>query len=421
MITGKTVKMIVLIVGMAQVGFGPVEVEGVDWKEFRGPGADGRIEVTGEYPVEWGPDKNLEWTAKIPGEGWSSPSLADGLIILTTAVPEGDGYDLRAMALKEGSGEVVWERSIFGQPAGSPGIHKKNSHASPTPIIDGDRIYVHFGHLGTACLRLVDGSTIWKNQTIVYSPVHGNGGSPVLVDNRLIFSCDGASDPFVIGLDAGTGEEVWRTARSVSASRKFSFCTALVAEIGGRRQVVLPGSDMVAGYDPATGDEIWKVEYKGYSVVPRPVYAGGLIFISTGYDRASLLAINPEGQGNLGEQAIVWQSSRSIAKTPSFIVEDGLLYCLADNGILTCFEAASGESIYNERVGGNYSSSLLLLNGLLYCTSEEGVTSVIRPGRKFERIAENDLSERTLASLAVGNDGRILYRSQSHLHSIRLP
>lgn len=394
------------------------ELRSGEWAEFRGPAKDGIYQIQGELPIEWGQEKNIEWRTEVPGEGWSSPSISGGKVVITSAVEKSEGYELRALCLEEGSGEILWDEKIFDQDSSSPGIHKKNSHASPTPVISGDQVFVHFGHRGTACLDLKSGDTIWKTNKIQYKPVHGNGGSPVLVGGHLIFSCDGASNPFVIALDARTGDEVWRTARSVDASKKFSFCTGLVTEIDGRKQVVLPGSDMVAGYDPATGEEIWRVEYDGYSVVPRPVHKYGLIFLSTGYDRASLLAINPSGKGNLGKKAIVWQSKRSIAKTPSYIVNDGLLYNLSDNGILTCFEARTGETIYNERIGGNFSSSLALLNGYLYCTSEEGVTSIIKPGKEFQVITKNDLKERTLASVAVGDD-RILYRSAKAVYSIK--
>ncbi len=391
--------------------------ESVDWRwpEFRGPGTDGQIRVEGDYPWEWGAEKNVEWKTEVPGNGWSSPVIQGDVIVVTSAVPSDDGYDLAAMAYRESDGAMVWERKIFTQAPDAPGIHRKNSHASPTPLIDdrGDRVFVHFGHQGTACLSMKDGEILWKTRAIQYSPVHGNGGSPVLVENNLIFSCDGANDPFVVALDADTGAEKWRTPRSVDARKKFSFCTGLVTEIAGRLQVVLPGSDMVAGYDPGTGEEIWKVGFDGYSVVPRPIHEQGLIFISTGYDRPSLLAIDPI------KKSVVWETSRSIAKTPSFLVVDGLLYNLSDNGILSCFEATSGDVVYTERLKGDFSSSPLLLNGRIYCTSESGLTTVFTPGREFRKLAENDLGERTLASLAVGSHGRIIYRSAGHLFSIR--
>lgn len=398
-------------------GTGLLVVAG-DWSEFRGGSSQGVGDQSKPYPISWNAEENVEWKTEVPGMGWSSPSLSQGKIVLTTAVVDGEGYELRALCLGEKSGDILWDKMVFEQGSGAPNIHRKNSHASPTPIISGELVFVHFGHLGTACLSLSDGEIVWENQDIKYSPVHGNGGSPVLVNGKLIFSCDGASNPFVVALDASNGKEVWRVPRSVDAKRKFSFCTGRVLEIGGRKQVVLPGSDMVGSYDPDTGEEIWRVSYDGYSVVPQPVFGEGLIFISTGYDRASLLAINPKGEGDLGKKAIVWQTKRSVAKTPSYIFHEGLLYNLSDNGILSCFEAKTGEVIYDERLGGNYSSSLLLLGGKLYCTSEEGVTSVIVPGREFKRVAQNDIEERTLASLSPGYN-RILYRSESHLYSIK--
>lgn len=416
--SGTNGRVVATVVAVMSISVMMGHLSGADWSEFRGPGMHGSYEGSGDYPVTWGEGENMEWKVEVPGNGWSSPSLSDGNIVLTSAVSLGEGYALTVFCFRESDGDDLWSRRVFHQSGDAPGIHRKNSHASPTPVIRDGRVYVHFGHQGTACLALKDGSVIWKNDKIQYKPVHGNGGSPVLVDGRLIFSCDGGSDPFVVALDAGSGDEVWRTPRTVNASKKFSFCTGLVTEIDGKRQVVLPGSDMVAGYDPQNGKELWKVEYSGYSVVPRPLHRLGLIFMSTGYDRASLLAINPSGSGNLGNKAIVWQSKRSIAKTPSFVEIDGLLYNLSDNGMLTCFEARTGKIVYDERLGGNYSSSLLYLNGNIYCTSEEGVTSIVKPGPEFKVLAKNDLGERTLASLAVG-DNRIIYRSTSHLYSFK--
>lgn len=393
-------------------------VKAGDWSEFRGGSMQGVGDQSGKYPVQWSGKENVEWKVKIPGNGWSSPSLSQGKVVITSAVPRGKGYELKVICVSEKSGDILWDRVVFEQGSEAPNIHRKNSHASPTPIINGEMVFVHFGHLGTACLSMTKGEVLWKNQKINYSPVHGNGGSPVLVNGKLIFSCDGATNPFVVALDANNGEEVWRVPRSVNAKRKFSFCTGRVIEIGGRKQVVLPGSDMVGSYDPDTGEEIWRVGYDGYSVVPQPVYGEGLVFISTGFDRASLLAINPKGSGDLGKKAIVWQTKRSIAKTPSYVFHEGLLYNLSDNGILSCFEAKTGKPIYDERIGGNYSSSLLLVGGKLYCTSEEGVTSVVVPGREFKTISKNDVEQRTLASLTPG-DGRILYRSETHLYSFK--
>lgn len=167
-------------------------------------------------------------------------------------------------------------------------------------------MFVHFGHLGTAGLDRA-GKVQWRQSELKYSPVHGNGGSPILADGVLFFSCDGGSNPFAVALDPQTGVIRWRVDRETAAAKKFSFSTALYLTNGTRKEIISPGSGAVFSYDPATGREWWRVAYgNGYSVVPRPVFAHGLIFVGTGYDRASLLAIRPGGEGDLTESNIVW-------------------------------------------------------------------------------------------------------------------
>ena len=241
-----------------------------DWPQFRGPNADGH--ATGKnLPTTWNETTNVAWKAEIPGKGWSSPSLVKNRLYLTSAVPldptasEVGELTLRTLCLDAASGQLIWDVEIFRQDTAAPKIHTKNSHASPTPLVEGDRLYVHFGHQGTACLDLT-GKIIWKDASHRYEPVHGNGGSPVLVDGLLIFSCDGAEEPYVVALDASTGKERWRFARQSDAKQKFSFCTPAVITVNGQKQLITPGSGVVNALEPATGREIWQVRYgDGYS------------------------------------------------------------------------------------------------------------------------------------------------------------
>jgi outer membrane protein assembly factor BamB len=199
---------------------------------------------------------------------------------------------------------------LFQQPADAPKPHTKNSHASPTPLVENDRIYVHFGHAGTACLDRT-GKTLWKNAEHGYEPVHGNGGSPVLVDGLLIFSCDGADDPYVVALDGMSGQERWRFQRESEAPNKFSFSTPAVIEVGGQKQLITPGSGVVNALDPGTGSEIWRCTYgAGYSVIPKPVYGNGLLYMATGYNAPTVMAIRPDGKGDVTETHVAWTGRR---------------------------------------------------------------------------------------------------------------
>ena len=216
-----------------------------DWPEFRGPTGQGLV-GKGSLPTTWSKDKNVVWKQEIPGKGWSSPVVAGGRVYLTTAVPQENGdQSLRALCLNAAKGDILWEKEIFRQKGKqAPRIHGKNSHASPTPLVRDGKLFVHFGHQGTACLDL-DGKILWRNTTLRYSPVHGNGGSPILVDDMLVFSCDGGDKRFVAALNVADGKVRWKTPRNVEASRKFSFSTPLLIDVEGRKQIISPGSNVV--------------------------------------------------------------------------------------------------------------------------------------------------------------------------------
>jgi outer membrane protein assembly factor BamB len=283
-------------------------------------------------------------------------------------------------------------------------------------LIAGDRVYVHFGHQGTACLDLA-GKVLWRNVELGYPPVHGNGGSPVLVDGRLIFSCDGASDPFVVALDANSGREKWRFQRQADSDKRFAFSTPAVIEVNGRKQVITPGAGVVNALDPATGEEIWRVNYDGYSVIPQPVFGHGLVFLSTGYDSPMILAIRPDGTGDVTETHVEWELKTGAPHTPSPLLVGDELYLIADRGVATCLDARTGEEHWQERVGGNYSASPLSADGKIFLQSEDGPTVVIKSGTTFEKIADTGFAERTLASYAIG-DNALFIRTEKNLYRV---
>lgn len=323
---------------------------------------------------------------------------------------------MRALAFDERTGTQIWDRELFR--ARSSKKHKKNSHASPTPIAEGNRLFVHFGPNGTACLDL-SGRVIWKQNDLDYPPVHGNGGSPIIVDDKLIFSCDGSKNPYIVALSTETGKVKWKRARKSGASRKFSFSTPLLITVKGQKQVISPGSGVVYALNPNDGQVIWECDYdQGYSVVPRPVYAHGLVYVGTGFNKANLLAIDPTGKGDVTDTHVRWKVSRGISKTPSFVVVGDEIYVVADNGVATCLDAKTGEEHWNERIGGGYSASPTYADGKIYVHSEQGKTVVLQPGKTYKVLASSELKEKTFASLAVS--GSALYqRSESHLYKIQ--
>ncbi|MAV35212.1 MAG: serine/threonine protein kinase [Planctomycetaceae bacterium] len=393
-----------------------------EWSQFRGPLGNGHSAATG-LPVQWSGDQNVVWKQRIPGEGWSSPVIHKGRIILTAAVPvpgsEKD-YSLQMLTLDATSGAIAANVEVFRQDGKTaPAIHTKNGHSSPTPLVEGDLIYLHWGHQGTACVQS-DGTIRWRNRKLDYPPVHGSGGSPVVVGNRLIFSCDGGSDPFVAALDKNTGDVAWRVDRKTDASSKFSFSTPLAIPVGGKTQVISPGSGAVCAYDPEDGREIWRVDYgEGYSVIPRPVFAHGLVYVCTGYGTPHLLAIRPDGNGDVTKTHVSWEQRRAVPHTSSPLVVGDDVYMVSDNGVASCLDAKTGKQHWQQRLsgGGGYSASLLYGDRKIYFQSETGVGNVIRASRQFELLSTNTLGERTLASYGVTQQS-LLIRSAENLYRI---
>jgi len=389
-----------------------------DWPEFRGPTGQGHAQAR-NLPTAWSPAKNVTWKQAIPGLGWSSPIVVQGRVYLTSAVPitGGDDLALKALCLDAATGNLVWDREVFRQDGARPErVHSKNSHASPTPVWDGQRLFVHFGHQGVACLD-PDGGIVWKNATLRYAPVHGNGGSPILVDDLLVFSIDGSDRQCLVALDRASGKVRWKADRNSEAVKKFSFSTPLLIEHGGRRQIISPASDFVAAYDPKTGKERWRIRYDGYSVVPRPVFAHGLVFVITGYEDPSLYAIRPDGQGDVTDTHIAWKTNKNVPLTPSPLVVGDELYLISDRGIASCVDALTGKVHWQERVGGNHSASPLFADGKVWFQSEEGVGTVIKAGKRYELVNKNALQERTLASYAIAGDA-IFLRTERNLYRI---
>lgn len=396
-----------------------------DWPQFRGPTGQGISTETG-LPVQWSTNRNVQWQTEVPGKGWSSPVVCDGRVFLTTAVPVTGGHprdrSLRAVCLDADSGEILWNVEVFAQDGRTTQgeFHSKNSHASPTPVIDGERLFVHFGAQGTACLT-TDGNVVWKTRKLEYNMRHGNGGSPVLVDGLLIFSCDGFDVQFVAALDADSGEIRWKTTRPpVPNPSKFSFSTPLVIEVRSQKQVLSAGTDQLIAYEPQTGREIWRVRYDGYSVVPRPVFGDGLVFISTSWSHPTVLAIRPDGRGDVTETHVAWRRDRSAPHTSSTLLVGDELYFVSDDGIASCLDAETGRVHWMKRIGGNYSASPTFADGKIYFQSEQGNTVVIRTGTRYDELGRNQLGERTLASFAVA-DSALFIRTESHVYRIEKP
>jgi len=393
-------------------------VSAAEWPQFRGPAGDGHADAA-KLPTEWDRAKNVTWRKEIPGRGWSSPVARDEKIFLTTAVPVGSDYSLRALSLNTKSGELIWNVEVFHEDGKkAPGIHQKNSHASPTVVAEGDVVFVHFGHMGTACLSATDGSTVWTQQSLGYKPVHGNGGSPIIAGDHLIFSIDGTDRQEVVALDKRSGKVAWRTPRNLNAAKPFSFSTPLLITVNGQDQLISAGSGAVMSFDPKDGKEFWRVRYgTGYSVVPKPVFGNGLLYLSSGYDSPVFYAIKPDGRGDVTDTHVVWTARKGAPRNASPLVVGDAVYVAADDGQLTCLDGKTGKVRWSERAGRAYSASPIYAGGLIYLLDEDGLATIVKPGASYEEVARIKMGEKALASYGVDGNA-LLLRTEKALYRI---
>jgi outer membrane protein assembly factor BamB len=393
---------------------GLTAIRAEDWPQFRGPSGQGHSEETG-LPLAWSESQNVVWKAPVPGRGWSSPVIAGGRAWLTTSVKD-KGASLRAIAYDVATGREVVNVEVFHLRSADL-TNPKNSHASPTPIVDGDRVYVHFGAEGTAALTTT-GEIVWKAK-FPYESQHGNGGSPVLYDDLLIVSCDGSNDAFVVAVDKRTGKVRWKTSRRQPWDQAYS--TPLVIRVGERDELVSVGAYRAAAYEPRTGKEIWRVSYAdGFSNVPRPVFARGLVYIATGFQQPTLLAVRPDGSGDITKTHVAWTLKRGAPLTPSPLVVGDELYLVNDGGIAQCLDAATGAAHWVQRLGPAFSASPVFADGRIYFLGEDGTSTVIAPGKEFKRLASSALDGEILASMAV-SERSIFIRTDTHLYRLALP
>jgi outer membrane protein assembly factor BamB len=385
---------------------------GQDWPQFRGPGGQGHSSERG-LPLEWSESKNVAWKVAVPGRGWSSPVVAGGRVWLTTATAINRDTSLRLLAFDAATGAPALDVEVF-RLRGAALLNPKNSHASPTPIVDGDRVYVHFGAEGTAAVSTA-GAILWKTK-LPYQSQHGNGGSPELAGDLLIVNCDGFDESFVAALDTKTGKTRWRTDRRQPFSQAYS--TPLAIHAGDRDQIVSVGAFNAVAYDPVKGKELWRVGYPdGFSNVPRPVYGHGLVFITTGFQQPSILAVRPDGSGDVTKTHVAWKLSRGAPLTPSPLVAGDELYVVTDNGIASCLDAATGAVRWQQRLGNSFSASPVFADGRIYFLDEDGRTTVVKAGPVFEPLAANVLDGATLASMGVASRAFFI-RTATHLYRI---
>jgi outer membrane protein assembly factor BamB len=401
-----------------------------NWAQFRGPLGDGKS-TSNNLPVKFG-DKELtegvKWKTPVHGKAWSSPVIWGSQIWMTTANDE--GTQLSVVCVDKETGKVVQDEVLF-QVEKPQFCHKFNSYASPTPVIEDGRLYATFGSPGTACVDTKSGKKIWERTDFVCNHFRAAGSSPVLWNDLLIMNFDGSDFQYLVALDKATGKTVWRTDRTVDfqdldkegkpqaeGDYRKGFSTPHVFEHQGQSILLSSGAKAHYAYDPKTGKELWRIEdLTSHSPCTRPVIGHGMAYIPTGHGKAGMIAVKLGGAGVLDEKSIAWRMTKTFPNKPSATLVDDMLFVINDLGIASCVNAMTGENLWTQRLGGNFSSSPIYSEGRLYVGNEEGKFFVFEASRKFKMIAENDFSDGFMASPAV-SDQSLYLRTRTHLYRI---
>ena len=385
------------------------------WPQWRGPAANGHAGKAG-YPSEWSAKKNIAWKSVLPGRGHSSPVHDGDTIWVTTAIETAASeaekkerlkankglptvtvlseVSLRALRIDPKSGKVLKNVEVLSKKQ-PQWVHKLNSYASPTPVIEDGKVYFHFGAYGNACIDAKTGKILWKNEDKALWVMHENGpgSSPLIWDNLMIFHLDGSDKQNIVALYKDSGKIAWITKRSGELRENHqlqkSYSTPIVETFNGKPILISCSADWVYGYEPRTGNELWKIKYGhlGFSNVARPVTGHGMIYLSTCFMKAEILAFRYEG---MKTPKLAWRLDRG-PKMPSPILVGKELYVINDGGILTCVDALTGDLHWRERLDSEFSSSPTYAGGLLYFSDQAGVTTVIKPAKTLKLVSKNEL------------------------------
>lgn len=376
-----------------------IAVSRTDWPWWRGPQRNGIATPGKPVPLQWNETKNIIWKTPLPGRGHGSPIVSGNQVLLQTA--EADRQVQSVVCLDRASGKIVWQTPVH---EGGVAIkqNEKSTYANATPACDGERIYVNFLNSGGIYTTALDrtGKKLWQVKVTDYVLHQGFSSSPALYQSLVIVSADNKGTGALAGLDRDTGKTVWKRDRPALPN----YTSPIILKVHGRDQLLFVGCDLVTSLDPLTGDPLWETAGATTECVTSTVTDGDVIFTSGGYPKNHLAAIRADGSG---ERA--WENSSRVY-VPSMVLHDGHLYAMLDAGIAQCWEASTGKERWKARVGGTFSSSLVLADGNIFATDESGKTTIFKASPEaFERVGENQLGKSVFASPAIV-DGRIYHR-----------
>lgn len=386
------------------------------WNQFRGPDGNGQTTAVG-LPVQMGESLNVRWKTAVPGKAWSSPVVWGDRVWVTNATEDGTKLSLLAVNLE--SGQIVHDLLVFPNP-GPQYCHPLNSYATSTPVIEDGRIYVHYGAHGTACVDTNSGKTLWSRRDLPCNHFRGPASSPALYGNLLYILFDGYDQQYVVALNKDDGTTAWKRERAFefgtnNGDAKKAYGTPTLIEHGGRPQLICPAAVATEAFDPRTGDLLWTVRHGGMNASARPLYGHGLAFVSNGM--GDMLAIRPEGSGDITKEKVVWKSGKQIPKKSSMLLLGDYLYMVADNGVASCVDAKTGDIAWSQRLGNDHAASPLFAEGRIYFFSQEGDVRVVKAAPEFKLLAEGKFESGFMASPAVAGKSLVL-RSKTHLYRV---
>jgi outer membrane protein assembly factor BamB len=417
---------------VALIALWAIALQAENWPRFRGPTGQG-ISSEKNLPLQWSATSNVVWKTPIPGAGWSSPILWNNRLFLTAATDE--GRSCRILCLDRGTGKILWNTEVFTQELSRK--EGKNSFATPTPATDGQRVYAVFGDGSFAAVDF-NGSLVWTNREVKFYSRHGLGASPILFEDLLIMPFDGSNrvpkagdypnnppeerlgwqipwdQAFLVALNTKTGARVWTGKRGLS---RIAHVTPNLLQQGDRTELISAAGDAIQGFDPRTGERLWTVYSQGEGVAPSFAMGGGMIFASSGFEKSTIRAVKTGGRGDVTATHVLWEQRKGVPTQSSLLYAAPYLFSVTDGGIVNCYDAKSGDLIWQERIGGKHCASPVLADERIYFLSEEGETVVIAPGPEFKLLAKNSINEYCQASIAV-SDHKLFIRSDKHVFCI---
>lgn len=403
-----------------------------NWPEFRGPDQNGHADPSSKIPTTWSEEENVVWKTEIHDKGWSTPVIWDDQIWFTTATE--DGTRQYGICVDKESGKILYDKELFYNAEPRPLGNDRNTYASPSPVIEEGRVYLHFGSYGTACIDTKTFETLWERRDLPCHHWRGPASSPVIYEDLLILTFDGADYQYLAALNKKTGETVWKKDRSTNYNDldengvparegdfRKAYNTPVFMEVNGKTQMISVGAKAAWSYAPESGEEIWSLHWTEHSAASRPVFSKELdhMYLNTGFGKAKVLAVklDPNYSGEIPESQITWSIMSRTPNRCSPVLVENRLYMVTDGGVGMCVDALTGEDFWTERTGESYSSSLLYANGCIYFFDEMGNSLVVKDSETYEVVAENKLDDGTFACPSV--DGDALYlRTVTHLYRI---